>query len=188
MYWVKRNCRKAFVSVAIALIVTKAPSASAVLLYNSLGSHTTGGETDSAAPIHNFPSLDDLQDALPFQIPAGQVYTLDNIELNVAARSSSTQHLKVSITRDSAGAPGSIVDSLTVTDLPVRLDDLPLPVFPLTSTGLHHPTLTEGTYWLVLSTPDLSNSSEIAWEINDLGIIGTFAQLSTLNSPDWATP
>jgi PEP-CTERM motif len=83
--------------------------------------------------------------------------------------------LTISLDTDSAGSPGAVLESFTITGaMPI------LGTFSsghlVTATSVLHPLLTAGTqYWVVLSVPD-DGMSHAAWDLNSLGDTGPIVQ------------
>jgi hypothetical protein len=179
----------AAVAVLIAVIGSRAR---ADLLFDALFNGQTGSTDSPAYYVHNFPSAtgfagDDLRAAIPIVVPSGLEYAIDTIVLNVAARNRSDQRLTIALTRPNGqGLPGAAIESVTLTNLPVRPDGSGPLTLPLTTVTLpDHPVLSPGKYWVTLSTPDVTNLSDIYW-FDRADRLTEFAyQSSPINGPGW---
>ncbi len=86
-----------------------------------------------------------------------------------------TNQLTIDLDADSAGSPGAIIESFTLTGaMPnfgsVSSDNL------VTATSVLHPLLTAGTqYWVVVSLPN-DGLTLAAWNWNSIGDTGPFVQ------------
>jgi hypothetical protein len=161
------------------------------VLVDTLRNEQIGVSGDNAYYIHNFPpnatfAGDDLRVAIAITVAPGLPYTIDTIALNVAARNRADQRLIVALLSDAAGHPGATIDSMTITNLPVRPDGSGGPItYPLTIVSPPNRLLSQGTYWIALFTLDATLQSDIYWydRSDRLGRVGNLS--SPLNGTGW---
>ena len=172
---------------ALHAVLTATPKlAVGVVLLDSLQGDQFTDQSTPAYYNHNFPN-DDLRHAARFTVPSDGKYTLLPVDLLVAARSSSTQQLTVTLFEDAPDLPGSILDSKTLTNLPVRPDGSGALTIPITSVAFDNaPNLLAGqSYYVALSVPT-GDLGDIYWWTNRSNQLGTLAVLSSpLNGTDW---
>jgi hypothetical protein len=88
-----------------------------------------------------------------------------------------TNQLTINLDADSAGAPGSVIESFTLNGAmpPFGVNSMGNLV---TATSVLHPLLTAGTqYWVVVSVPN-DGTSQAAWALNSIGDMGPVAVYS----------
>jgi len=99
--------------------------------------------------------------AMPFTVTGGSNYTFTSVELALSAASGD---LNILLLSDSAGLPGGVIESMTVTD----------PSGITTATSAIFPTLVAGTtYWI--ATQYVSGGYVGGWNWNDQGLSGPLA-------------
>ncbi len=171
---------------AVLAVLTATPKlAVGVVLLDSLQGDQFTSQNTTTYYNHNFP-VEDLRHAARFTVPSDGNYKLLPVNLLVAARSSSSQQLTVTLYEDAAVFPGSILDTKTLTNLPVRPDGSGELTIPITSVDFDNaPSLLAGqNYYVAVSVP--AGGGDIYWWLNRNNQQGTVAVLSSpLNGTDW---
>ena len=165
--------------LAVLVVVTTSTRAQAGVIYSDLGpgdSFQTGvGWTiDPISPLG--PGTVRQEVAMSFIVPAGfdYIFTSLDIALNrfglVGLGS-----LDLLLTNDSAGIPGTVIETLSVTNPPDGLFNV---------VSVSTPTLTAGTtYWIATQSLDYVG----AWNYNNTSAIG-LATFSHDNGSSWNSP
>lgn len=162
-------------SVLIGLLLAVVPLNAAVI-FDTFGS-TAPGYGAYGWAIGKFAQFDSqLEVAIPFT--PGADYVLGTIMVAAHGRRPSPYDQVTVYLAEGATAPGPAIESFTFTLSGTAI---------LTATSLSHVPLTAGTqYWVVLSAPDLANTSA-DWIVSDPAVPGRSATRNLDISPDWHT-
>src|SRR5687767_12873159 len=157
------------------VVLTATPKlASGLVLLDSLRGDRFVDQNTSAYYIHNFP-VDDLRLATRFTVPNDGNYELLPVELLIATRSSPTQQLTATLYEDAPKFPGNILDSRTLTNLPIRPDDSGAQTIPITSVAFENARILQAgeSYYVALSVPTVENFDDVYWFTNSANQSGT---------------
>ena len=133
--------------LAISFVVTSAISANADILFNSFGASGSGYLPGNAWSIYSVQSF-----AIGFSVTGS--YSLSEIDVALLS-SASDQLTKINLCSSNAGAPGSVIETLSVSP-------------PSTGTRIalastQHSLLTTGNYFITLVAGDANAQSGWCW-------------------------
>ena len=108
-----------------------------------------------------------------FSVPTGQDYTLDAIRAAISYSEGPVNAVDLTLYSDSGGSPGDVLEVFGASDLPTFGQANAPDVFVSTL----HPLLFGGAqYWLIASSPDATQQSNVPWNLNSIGDSGPHFQ------------
>lgn len=162
---------------ALILVLSGVP-ARAVVIYDNFGLGDTYDQNAGATLSTGLPLGVDWDQGSAFALESvGMDYYLDTIDVAVGLVTGSNE-LDLWLMTDSAGEPGSIIESFHFSDEMGSFGDLNP---PLTANSLLNPLLEVGEqYWLIASVP--GPNTWAAWNYNSTGDVGLRAYRSDLGT------
>lgn len=156
---------------AILAIAGGSTGAHAAIIFDNFdpgGGFDTGPSNSYAtgAQMTFVPVVDTYRSAVQFAVSGGN-YTLDTMSLAIQKSNGTPDLLRIRLTTDSAGVPGTTLETLSENQ---AIWPTVAPISATTLTSLLHPLLTNGaSYWIVAELSGPTEDASYAWKFNTTG-------------------